>query len=104
MTWMKSWSRLPGFLGIGLVLGLQSGCQTPDGQRWWPLGPRPELPYQAYRPTYAIPNTKPLYLSNYAGDDHSPMRPRRRTSTNAAPIAGDAPVGVTVDHGSWDSE
>jgi hypothetical protein len=92
MAWMKSRSPVPVFLVIGTVLALLPGCRSPDSTN------------VAYKPTYAIPGTKPLYLSNYAGDDQSPMRPRRTGNLGVAPIAADSPPGVTVSQGSWDGD
>ena len=105
MAWMKSQSRRPALLGIGISLILLAGCHSPGGVQWpWPHRPPPDSTNVAYRPTYAIPGTKPLYLSNYAGDDFSPMRPRRTRTGIVAPVAANSPPGVTVNQGSWDSD
>ena len=106
MAWMKSRSRMPALVGIGIFLSLLPGCQSPGGvQGWWPHRQPPDNPsYSAARPTYSDPRTKPLYLSNYAGDDFSPTRPRRMRTGSVAPIAADSPPSLTVSQGSWDSE
>jgi hypothetical protein len=105
MAWMKSQSRMPALLGTGLFLALLPGCHSPEDLRGsWPHRQPPDSTSVAYRPTYSIPGTKPLYLSNYAGDDFTPMRPRRARTGSVAPIAADSPPGVTVSQGSWDSD
>jgi hypothetical protein len=105
MAWMKSRSRVPAMLGIGLALILLAGCQSPGSVQWpWLNRQGREASYEAYRPTYTLPGTKPLYLSNYAGDDYGPNRPRRRGNGVVTPNGEEMPPSVTVNHGSWDSE
>lgn len=105
MTRMKSRSRRLALVWIGLAMALLPGCQSPGGIQWpWLRNQPPDASYQAARPTYAIPGTKPLYLNNYAGDDHTPMRPRRRDNSGVAPIAVDNPPGLTVNQGPWNGD
>jgi hypothetical protein len=105
MAWMKSQSRMPRLLGIGSFLILLPGCHSPESvQAPWLHRQPPESTNVAYRPIYSISGTKPLYLSNYAGDDFSPMRPRRRQTGSVAPTAADSSPSVTVSHGSWDGD
>ena len=93
MAWMKSQWRMPALLGVGIFPILLSGCQTPAGGPggWFHRQPVDASTYSAARPTYTLPGTKPLYLSNYAGDDFSPMRPRRTRTGIVAPAAADSP-------------
>jgi hypothetical protein len=58
-----------GRLGLALVLGIACGGCASDRHRPFST---PDAPYVVQRPTYAIPGTRPLYLSGYAGANYRP--------------------------------
>lgn len=105
MAWMKSRLRRPLILGMGLCLIALTGCRSPEGLQWgWPRQQGADGSYVVNRPSYSEPGTKNLYISTYAGDDHTPMRPRRRQVDGANAIPADSPANVTVNQGSWDTQ
>ncbi len=97
--------RLARWVVIGVFLIGLPACQSPDGgQGGWPRRQPADSSNLTYRPIFHLPQAKPLYLSNYAGDDFGPMRPRRNSSGGPGVVPTDSPPSVTVQQGSWDSE
>jgi hypothetical protein len=100
----KTQPNLVRLLAIGLLLALLPACQSPG---WHPFGWRSAPPGSTnvvMRPAYPWPETKPLYLSGYAGTDYSEMIPRRAVVTGVAPAAAASPGPVSIEHGAWDGE
>jgi hypothetical protein len=101
--------RLPrlvhGFI-LGLFLIALPACHSPEGRPggWFPQQPG-DSSNLVYRPIFSLLERKePLYLSNYAGDDEGPTRPRRLRAVGPAMLPADSPPSVTLQQGTWDSE
>jgi hypothetical protein len=91
-------------LAIGLLLAVLPACQSPG---WHPFGWRSAPPGSSnvvLRPAYPWPETKPLYLSGYAGTDYSEMIPRRAVGTGVAPATATSAGAVSIEHGAWDGQ
>lgn len=70
---MRRMVRMNGLLAA-LVVCLLPGCQSGPGrgaQSTQPPG-APGSDHVVYRPSYAIPGTRPLYLKGYAGAGYAP--------------------------------
>lgn len=105
MVSMKPLSRLTCWVGMSVLLIGLPACQSPDGGPWgWARRQPIDSSNLTYRPIFQLPRTKPLYLSNYAGDDFSPTRPRRTPSGGSLVVPADSPPSVTVQQGTWDGE
>ena len=102
----KRLRRLTFWVVLGIFLIGLPACQSPEGRPggWFQRQPV-DSSSVAYRPIFSwLAQRKPLYLSNYAGDDFGPMRPRRNGVNVPAIVPADAPPRVTIQQGSWDSE
>jgi len=97
--------RLAAILGILILSALLPACKSPDGSRSSLSGnPSPDSTNTVLRPPYEWPNTKPLYLSGYAGSNHdSSIRARPAYSDAVPPTLPSSPPTITVDQGTWDS-
>jgi hypothetical protein len=94
------WAML-GLFAIGLP-----ACRSPEGRPGGWLQQQPgDSSNLVYRPIFSfLERERPFYLSNYAGDDQGPTRPRRVPMGGPAMVPADSPPNVTLHHGSWDSE
>jgi hypothetical protein len=96
MVETRSRSRLLRYLAIGWLVLLVPACRTPEGSGG-------SSSYVAYRPAYRWPETKPLYISGYAGANYGAMTPRRSMTINPEPVQDVGPTTMTIDHGTWES-
>lgn len=97
--------RPAGLLGILVFSAILPACKAPDGSRYSLFGrPAPDATNTVLRPPYEWPETKPLYISGYAGANYdSTIRARPVYINSAAPALPAAQPTITVDHGTWDS-
>ncbi len=106
MTRTKRPLRLSRWVVLGVFLIALPACQSPDGRLGgWFQRPPADSTNLAYRPIFSwLEQKRPLYLSNYAGDDFGPMRPRRNPAGVPVIVPPEAPPQVTIQQGTWDSE
>jgi hypothetical protein len=97
--------RRAGFLGILVLSAILPACKSPDGSRSSLFGnSSPDSTNTVLRPPYEWPNTKPLYLSGYAGSNYdSTIRARPVYSNAVPPTLPSSPPSITIDQGTWDS-
>jgi hypothetical protein len=97
--------RLAGLVGILTITAAVPACKSPDGSRVLPFTrPSPDSTNTVMRPPYIWPETKPLFLSGYAGSTYDPnVRARPIYSNAPAPVLPSTPSSITVDEGSWNS-
>ena len=89
--------RLMRILGILSLASAFPACKSSDGTRTSLFGgPRPDTTNTVMRPAYPWPETKPLFLSGYAGANYEP-----RTRMSPVFVSPGPPPPVTVNQGSW---
>ncbi len=96
-------SCLVAFAVVLLTSAFSPGCQSPDGSRRSIFGNRAaDSTNTVMRPPYPWPETKPLYISGYAGSNYDSSLRARPFYNNAPPIAlPPASSTITVDQGAW---
>jgi hypothetical protein len=105
MNRRKRQPQLGHWIGLGVLLLALPACQSLDGGSWCGVGrPPADSSNVTYRPIFSFLPTKTFYLSNYAGDDPVPKRPRRNPTGVPVMVPADSPPNVTVQQGTWDSE
>jgi len=99
--------RVAGLVAILSLAAALPACRSADGTRA-PLfgGPKPDTTNTVMRPAYPWPETKPLFLSGYAGATYEPRA--RMAPVFVSPGPAPAPVTatpptVTVNQGTWGS-
>jgi hypothetical protein len=97
--------RRAGLIGILIVSAIVPACKSPDGSRYSLFGnPSPDSTNTVLRPPYEWPETKPLYISGYAGANYdSTIRARPVYGNSVAPALPAGQPTITVDQGAWDS-
>ena len=95
--------RLAGFLGILIVSALLPACKSPDGSHIRFSDPAPDSTNTVLRPPYQWPETKPLYISGYAGANYDSTVRARPVYSNAVPPASQPPAHDHRRSGAWDS-
>lgn len=93
----RNLGRLARTVGILSLLAALPACKSADGTRTSLFGgPRPDTTNTVMRPAYNWPETKPLFVSGYAGASYEP-----RTRMSPVLVSPGPPPPVTVNEGSW---
>ncbi len=97
--------RLACLVGILSLSAALPACKSADGTRTSLFGgPRPDTTNTVMRPAYPWPETKPLFLSGYAGASYEPRARMSPVFVSPGPAPVPTPAAlpsVTVDQGSW---
>jgi hypothetical protein len=102
MFWAKRESRTVGLLGVIVLAVAVPACNAPGGMQLpWVRRSYPDSTNVVQRPVFPLPQSRPLFVSGYAGASYGPPW--------AIPVAPPvAPAGeqpkISIDRGSWEPE
>jgi hypothetical protein len=105
MVNQRSALRLVGYSVAMISMAGLPACRSADGTRPWLFGrPPADSTNTVLRPAYPWPETKPLFVSGYAGATYESRAPIRPMYARPAPAPMPAPVtgpSTTVEEGSF---